>query len=246
MQAFGKIRGSHAPLQSILNLITEAVIGFNTIWDRCATYPKRGYGTPMNPGRLNQGFKDIMVDYSADGEEWTHWGKMTLPKAQGDAIYGGFSGPDLSNISAQYILITATSNHGDEQCYGIAEIKFNLLPELGAPVETDEDDEESDCADLADVDLSEVVEVEVEMTEAFLFLEGIESEEEYYLILEYRASGEDWIEIEVEEEEIELFDLQPGTTYEYRFQIECGEELFTTSIGYFYNDMNAYRHLTYL
>ena len=38
----------------------------------------------------------------------------------------------------------------------------------------------------------------------------------------------EWIEIEAEEEEIELYDLQPGTEYEYRFQLECEDEFITT------------------
>ena len=177
-------------------------------------------------GKLEQGFNHVKIDYSLDGETWIHWGDMSFPKAKAEAIYGGFPGPDLTNINAQYILITALSNHGDEGCFGIAEIKFNLMSELGEPQENDDD--ELQCEGHANIDLPEFVEVEVEMTEAFVFIEEIEEIEDIFLIFEYREQNGNWIEIEVEEEEIELYDLQPGTEYEYRFQIECEDEFYTT------------------
>ena len=183
-------------------------------------------------GRLEQGFKNVHVDYSLDGEEWTNWGEMTFPKANGDAVYGGFPGPDLSNIQAQFILITAVSNYGDESCFGISEIKFNLLPELGEPTENDDDDD-GECAELANVEIQEFVEVEAEMTEAFIFLEELEDFEDLFIVFEYRSIDGEWIEIEVEEEEIELYDLEPGTVYEYRFKIECEDEFYTTETSTF-------------
>ncbi|MEM9548523.1 MAG: T9SS type A sorting domain-containing protein [Bacteroidota bacterium] len=184
-----------------------------------------------DPGRLNQGFQDVMVDYSVDGEEWQHWGEMTFPKAQGDAIYGGFPGPDLSNLSAQFILITALSNHGDENCYGLAEIKFNLMSELGEPND-DDGGGELQCDELADIEINEFLEIETEMTAAFLFLEDFEEIEEYIVGFEYRELNGDWIEFEIDEE-IELEDLFPGTEYEFRFLIECDDEFYTSEIGIF-------------
>ena len=62
------------------------------------------------------------------GQTWVYWGEMNFPIAAGDAIYSGFSGPDLMGIQAQYILLTAISNHGDPNCAGFTEIKFNLVP----------------------------------------------------------------------------------------------------------------------
>ena len=82
-----------------------------------------------DPSKLNQGFNLVQIDHSTDGQNWTNWGEMNFPKAAGDTVYGGFSGPDLVGIEAQYVLVTVMSNHGDPTCAGIAEIKFNLLPD---------------------------------------------------------------------------------------------------------------------
>ena len=100
-----------------------------------------------DPDHLNQGFKTVKVDYSTDGVEWTHWGEMQFPKAVGDAIYGGFPGPDLVDIEAQYVLLTAIDNHGDPSCAGLAEMKFNLLPQYKAL----EGRAENDCNTIEDL-----------------------------------------------------------------------------------------------
>ena len=191
-----------------------------------------------DPARLNQGFNLVKIDYSEDGASWTSAGEMNFPKASGAAVYSGFSGPDLMNIKAQYVLITAISNHGDATCAGIAEIKFNLLPEEGVAIPpTDEapsDDEPDDennldlCALIEEIDLSEFMEVEAEFTEAFLFLEIEEEIAELPLFFEYRTTETEWQSIEIKAEEMVLEDLTPGTTYEYRVSIQCGDELNST------------------
>ena len=126
----------------------------------------------------------VKIDYSEDGQNWTALGTMNFPKAKGEAVYGGFSGPDLSNLKAQYVLLTAISNHGDASCAGIAEIKFNLLPEAGTAIpttneESDDDDEEEEeeenaadiCSLIEAVDLTEFAAIETAPTEVFLFFD---------------------------------------------------------------------------
>ena len=81
-----------------------------------------------DPDELDKGFSLINIDYSLDGSNWTNWGEFNCPKANGDAIYSGFPGPDLQGVKCQFILLTVISNHGDSNCAGIAEIKFNLFP----------------------------------------------------------------------------------------------------------------------
>lgn len=89
-----------------------------------------------DPDQLESGFRDVKIDYSLDGVNWSHWGEMRFPKAEGHAIYGGFQGPDLLGLKAQYILITVIDTHGDPDCAGIAEIKFNLLPGFEESIST--------------------------------------------------------------------------------------------------------------
>ena len=71
------------------------------------------------------GFRQIVVDYSLDGVNWTEWGVFDLAEASGIPSYTGETGPDLTGITAQHILITAISNYGGS-CYGLAELKFDV------------------------------------------------------------------------------------------------------------------------
>ncbi len=76
-------------------------------------------------GNTGSGFKDFVVDYSIDGENWTTLGSYTMPEAPGTASYAGVITPDLSNIAAQYVLITALSTWDNGACAGISEISFD-------------------------------------------------------------------------------------------------------------------------
>jgi len=230
-----------------------------------------------DPTQLNQGFNLVKIDYSEDGEIWTNLGEMNFPKAEGAVIYSGFSGPDFSNLKAQYVLLTAISNHGNASCAGLAEIKFNLLPEAGIVIpetteeeddddediaedddeddddnqedteeeeeeegDTDEDDEEGNdeniddiCDLIEEVDLTEFVEIETESTEAFFFLEIDEEMAELPFIFEFRSPNDEWIMVEMEDGEIFLEDLVPGTTYDYRISLDCGDAMNSTPINRF-------------
>ena len=94
-------------------------------------------------GLTNQGMKEVIVDYSMDGENWEELGSYAFAQAPGQPQYGGFEGPDFGGKSIQYILITAVSNWGNSNCTGLAEVKFNLdqlpvvLPKEN-PIEFDE------------------------------------------------------------------------------------------------------------
>ncbi len=176
-----------------------------------------------DPSKLDQGFKRVRVDYSLDGEDWINWGEMHFPKGAGTPIYGGFSGPDLVGLEARYILLTALSNHGHPTCSGLAEVKFNLLPQiLEEPI--------SACNRL--VGFQELEVEEVTETEAFIFWEyrGMDP----YFIFQFRIEGaEDWTEIETEDFEIFLEDLKPGTNYEYQIGTECNDEIIFSDISTF-------------
>jgi len=181
-----------------------------------------------DPARLNQGFNQVQIDYSSDGVNWTNYGEMTFPIGTGTAIYGGFPGPILIDIEAQYVLITALSNHGHTTCSGIAEIKFNLLPDgaVGSPPEDDEEEEE--CAAIETFNIEEVTE-----TEAYISWD-YEGEEEVSFNFEYGTDDDDWTSIIVEEPEIFLENLSPNTSYEFTVTIECDGELLTSEVNEFF------------
>lgn len=176
-----------------------------------------------DPSKLDQGFNLVKIDHSTDGITWTYWGEMNFPKAEGTAIYGGFPGPDLMNIEARFVLITVINNHGDPNCAGIAEVKFNLLPggELIDP-------EDPPCAAIEEFEVEELTE-----TEALIFWEYGGDDDEIFFVFEYRTIDGEWMEIETEEPEAFLEDLEPSQEYEFRIGVECGEDLIFSEIDLF-------------
>lgn len=73
--------------------------------------------------KSQMGFNEMAIDYSTDGVAWQSWGSTTVPRAIESSIYQGHAGPDLTGISARYLLLTALSNHGDA-CYGLGEVRI--------------------------------------------------------------------------------------------------------------------------
>ncbi len=76
--------------------------------------------------QTNFGFKDIAVDYSNDGINWTTAGTFQLPQASGNPNYQGATGIDLTGINARYLLITGLSTWNSGSCGGLSEIRFNI------------------------------------------------------------------------------------------------------------------------
>lgn len=76
-----------------------------------------------HPDRLKDGLKDVIIDYSTDGANWTTIDTFTFPKANASGFYEGFTGPDLQGVTAKYLLLTPINNHGGA-CYGLSEIKI--------------------------------------------------------------------------------------------------------------------------
>ena len=76
-------------------------------------------------GETNRGMKNIIIDYSLDGENWTEATTTQLAEASGNANYEGEAGLHLGEIEARYILITAVDTWGSD-CAGLSEIRFDL------------------------------------------------------------------------------------------------------------------------
>ena len=77
-------------------------------------------------GKTDVGFKNVVVDYSMDGSNWTELGKYEFSEGNGEAVYGGFEAFDFDGKNVRFVLITAIDNWGDSDCSGIAEVKFNI------------------------------------------------------------------------------------------------------------------------
>ena len=84
------------------------------------------------------GLKDVIIDYSLDASNWIELGQFEFPQAPSSIKYEGFAGPKFGNVPARYVLISATSNWGHPDCYGLAEIKL-FVGEMSTSVEEPEE-----------------------------------------------------------------------------------------------------------
>lgn len=78
-----------------------------------------------DPKNLDRGVKELIVDYSNDGIEWTELGTYNVEMASGKSTYEGFDGPSFDGSEARYLLLTAKSSHGDD-CVGFSEIRIQV------------------------------------------------------------------------------------------------------------------------
>lgn len=202
---------------------------------RVRTLSKSWIWNVNDPAYLSRGFQSVQVDYSVDGREWIRYGLMDFPTGTGDAVYGGFSGPDLTGVEAQYILLTALSNHGDASCFGLTEVKFNLLPN----VEGDKADQDDWCTS----GFSEVVVEEVGEEEAYIIWDYPTDDErfqDYFFPVQYRPEGDEvWKGKLAEDLFVFLEELEPGTTYEFRLGTACSEFISYTDVYTFTTEGDA-------
>lgn len=77
-----------------------------------------------DPSHLDRGLRDVVIDYSTNGQDWQEAGQYTFSQASGLNTYEGFEGPDLQDIEARYLLITAINNYGGN-CYGLSELRIH-------------------------------------------------------------------------------------------------------------------------
>ncbi|NJL73744.1 MAG: T9SS type A sorting domain-containing protein [Saprospiraceae bacterium] len=76
---------------------------------------------------LGRGFREVAIDYSEDGVNWTQLGTYNWAQATGLDGYEGFVGPDFGGVNARYVLITALSNWDGSNCMGFSQIEFSTV-----------------------------------------------------------------------------------------------------------------------
>ncbi len=75
------------------------------------------------------GAKDVTLEYSLDGTEWTVFGDFQLEQAPGTTTYTGGAQVDLSGVVARYVRLTIQSNWaGSTGPVGLSEIRFWYIP----------------------------------------------------------------------------------------------------------------------
>jgi hypothetical protein len=104
-------------------LQTSKIWNFNTP-ERINSYNNQSWSLSPLQGKLTDGMRDVMIDYSLNGTTWNEWGRFTIPQAPGSSFYEGVFGPDFGGKLIRYVLITGLTNHGGT-CYGLSEVKFN-------------------------------------------------------------------------------------------------------------------------
>lgn len=77
-------------------------------------------------GRRTAGVREAVIDYSLDGVNWISLDTFIIDQAPASYKYQGMSGPSFDNTPARYVLLTALSNWGDEECTGLSEIRFAI------------------------------------------------------------------------------------------------------------------------
>lgn len=195
-----------------------------------------------DPDRLNAGFHEVSIHYSVDGSNWTHWGDITFPQGTGEAVYPGFSGPDLLGIDARYVILTGISNYGDISCSGLSEVKFNLFNKVDGSYrdifdgEIDEDIP-NECPTIADIG----VEYYPEDKSAFFYweLSNEVDEELSYAFFFGLADEDDLEEIVVDEPFIFIEEVELGTEYQYIVEVICQEDYTSTNILTFLADTST-------
>ena len=77
-------------------------------------------------GQTDRGFREVAIDYSLDGQQWTELGEYEWSEASGYQSETGQTGADFAGVRARYVLVSGLSNWGDAHCYGLAELRFGL------------------------------------------------------------------------------------------------------------------------
>jgi len=77
------------------------------------------------------GAKDVVVEYSTDGAEWTILdGATEFAQATGSPTYTANTSVDFGGVVAQYVKITVNAGYGMLPQYGISAVRFLYIPTL--------------------------------------------------------------------------------------------------------------------
>lgn len=86
------------------------------------------YNVPFEPV-LGFGFKDVTIEYSADGTNWTLLRETQFPRAPGQDNHAMDATVDFAGASARFVRLTAKSNWGGLVAqFGLSEVRFYCIP----------------------------------------------------------------------------------------------------------------------
>jgi len=77
---------------------------------------------------LGYGLKDVTIEVSTDGTDWTVFGDVEFAKATAKVNYGHNTTVDLGGIAARFVRLTVNSGWGSLGHYGLSEVRFLHIP----------------------------------------------------------------------------------------------------------------------
>ena len=77
---------------------------------------------------LNFGFKDVTVEYSTDGAEWTVLGDVEFAQAIAQSGYVYNTTVDFGGAAVKYVRLTLNAGYSAIGQYGLSEVRFLYLP----------------------------------------------------------------------------------------------------------------------
>jgi hypothetical protein len=77
---------------------------------------------------LGFGAKDVTVEYSSNGEEWTALGDVEFAKATAVPSYVANTTVDMAGVPAKYVRLTINDNWGMLTQFGLSEVRFLYIP----------------------------------------------------------------------------------------------------------------------
>ena len=79
---------------------------------------------------LGFGLKDVTVEYSENGTDWTVLADVQLAQATAKATYTANTTIDFEGVAAQYVRLAVNSGYGMLGQYGLSEVRFSYVPIL--------------------------------------------------------------------------------------------------------------------
>jgi hypothetical protein len=79
---------------------------------------------------LGFGLKDVTIEYSEDGENWTALGDVELAQATAQPTYTANTMVDFQGVPAKFVRLTVNSGYGMMGQYGLSEVRFMYIPAL--------------------------------------------------------------------------------------------------------------------
>jgi len=77
---------------------------------------------------LGFGIKDVTVEYSTDGAEWTVLGDVALAQGTAAPDYTANTTIDFGGVAARYVRLMVNSGQGPMGQFGLSEVRFMFIP----------------------------------------------------------------------------------------------------------------------